>query len=291
MQERSQLALRFETDVNSAFSMQLSPLDGVSGEKEQAWTASVIHTLPAITLTAPRYRLEVRLDKDACPFVVAADGDIPGLLRWKLRYSSTRPVELAKDTARLVELQETVAQWNLKGSAQDPAAPPPPPPPKGAKEKKGDKPEEFPRAALSRAAAERHAAGQKVLERTKDAVSVKLQPDQFTVVRKAMDRGQQQVLQRENYEERHVQMEAAVTEAQSALAASAEARTLSHSEREAQRSAKENKFADWRGKTVMSAREEYLAGRQRGLPPAAAKPTTPPVEDPSSNPRGGAGGQ
>lgn len=220
--------------------------------------------------------MQVRLDRDACPFVVAADGDIPGTLKWRLRFSSTRPVELNKDTARQQELAETVAQWNLKGSAQDPATPQPPPAKGAAKDKKGQ-PEENQRAALSRAAAERHAAGQKVLERTKDTVSVKLQPEAATVVRKADTREEQQVLQADHYDERHQEMEAKVSEAQSALAASAEARILSHGEREAHRTAKENKFADWREKAVLSAREQYLATRQKATTYASlAKPTTPP---------------
>lgn len=217
---------------------------------------------------------QVCLDRDACPFVVATDGDIPGMLRWRLRFSTTRPVELNKDTARQQELAETVAQWNAKGVAHDAAAPSPAA--KGGK--KGEKAEESSRAALSRAAAERHAAGQKVLERTKDSVSVKLEPEAVTVVRRAADRAQQQVLQQEHYDERHQQMEARVSEAQSALAASAEARALSHAEREALRAAKENKFGQWREKAVLSAREQYLAARQQKSSYAslASKPQTPP---------------
>lgn len=221
----------------------------------------------------------MRLDRDACPFVVAADGDIPGTLKWRLRYSTTRPVELNKDTARQQELAETVAHWNLKGSAQDPANPAPPPAAAAKGGKKGEKPEEFPRAAMSRAAAERHAAGQKVLERTKDAVSVKLRPEAVTVVRKAGEGAAQQVLQPDHYDERHQQMEAKVSEAQTAIAASAESRTLSHGEREAQRAAKENKFADFREKAVLSAREQYLAARaQKASYASLAKPATPPAD-------------
>ena len=181
--------------------------------------------------------MQVRLEPAACQFPVAADGDIPGTLKWKLHYSCTKPVDVQKDTVRDKQLAETLTSWNAKDPKQRPD--------------------------MSKAAAERRAAGQgAALERAKgNGTTIALEPDRFTVLHKAEEGVAAPVLRPEQYEERHAQIEAAVSELAQTLASEAEMRGAGHGEREAQRSLQETTFVDWRGQQVVGAREEYAAAR------------------------------
>jgi len=247
--ERSQLAFHFLLDRPAAFTLVVYSPDG---EVVKAYDALTSLTEQALNLEGiakdAKYRIEVKLVRGKCPFDIHPNGNIPGVIGWRLLAYASKPVDFAPDEARERYYQETVTSWNEK----DPKARP------DQAQAALTAREEHNTRAPEEQEPETRQYKEQDLELTPSS-SLKRVPMPESGIYASL------VLKPESYDERAAQVQQAVslaTQAHEELVAAREAAVGARGDFKDQKKAE---FTEWRSGAILSTRDSFNAKRQAYL--------------------------